>query len=162
MDGVTVTAQSDVRITRGSYIGAERCTVVSNHSGQLSSADVSSMVEDRVHGGFFRLKHALDGRTIAHTRTKEVLGPTMLRSIRHSEDPLVVRISLQACMARFARWIVTIWHVAVSNNQDLLADIHSQMCKSGNSTFVETASPIWLNHKKQKDGIGEWGRRLHN
>jgi hypothetical protein len=65
-------------------------------AGTLSSADVSSMVEDRVHGGFFRLKHALDGRTtIAHTRTKEVLCPTMVRSIRDSEDPLVVQIALQ-------------------------------------------------------------------
>lgn len=113
----------------------------------LSGAEVLSMVEE-LNGeilqtaafmadsfDFRELKTCPgDGRTIAHTRTKEVLGSTMLdllRSIRHSEDPLVVQIALQASMTGFARWIITIWHVAVSNNQGLLADIHSQMRGSG-------------------------------
>jgi hypothetical protein len=111
----------------------------------LSGAEVSLMVEE-LNGEIFQMAAFMvdsfkfqetrtgDDQTGARTRTREILGSTMLdllSSIRHSEDPLVIQIALQACMTKFARWAIVMWHLDSSNGQSLLVGIHSQLRGSG-------------------------------
>jgi hypothetical protein len=115
----------------------------------LSGAEVSSMVEglnaEILQAAAFMVDSFTFGRvgttpgkvsTTARTRMESILGPTVLRllgSVRHCEDPLVVQIALQACMANFGKWAIAAWHLDISQDQSILGNIYSQMREAGMS-----------------------------
>lgn len=62
----------------------------------------------------------------ADTRIKELMGSTMtslLSTVQHSSDPLLVQIALQGATVEFARWIVMTWDFDGLQAEHPLAEI---------------------------------------
>ena len=66
------------------------------------------------------------------------LGPhllTALRSIDHTEDPVLVQTALQTCMTTYVRWLATSWDLGLCDSQYLLYNIYSRVRERGAYLF---------------------------
>jgi hypothetical protein len=69
----------------------------------------------------------------ASARTSELIGPAMtslLGTVQHGEDPLLIQIALQAATVEFSRWIIMTWDFDGLQAEQPLAEIKGHDRKS--------------------------------
>ncbi|KAG1869952.1 hypothetical protein F4604DRAFT_1583884 [Suillus subluteus] len=66
----------------------------------------------------------------ANTRTSELIGPAMLSllgTVQHKEDPLLIQIALQAAIVEFCRWIIMTWDFDGLEAEQPLTEIYTEV-----------------------------------
>lgn len=66
----------------------------------------------------------------ASARTSELIGPAMtslLGTVQHGEDPLLIQIALQAATVEFSRWIIMTWDFDGLQAEQPLAEIYGDV-----------------------------------
>ncbi|KAG0708570.1 hypothetical protein DFH29DRAFT_794863 [Suillus ampliporus] len=66
----------------------------------------------------------------ASARTSELIGPAMtslLGTVQHGEDPLLIQIALQAATVEFSRWIIMTWDFDGLQAEQPLAEIYNDV-----------------------------------
>lgn len=69
----------------------------------------------------------------ACTKINEIMGPTMmrlLRTVRHSRDPLLVQVALQGAMINFSHRVITTWDYDHLGAHETLTKIYSNMIRT--------------------------------
>lgn len=70
----------------------------------------------------------------ASARTGELIGPAMtslLGTVQHGEDPLLIQIALQAATVEFSRWIIMTWDFDGLQAEQPLAEIYGDVRETG-------------------------------
>lgn len=70
----------------------------------------------------------------ASSRTSELIGTTMtslLSTVQHGEDPLLIQVALQAATVEFSRWIIMTWDFDGLQAEQPLAEIYNDVRETG-------------------------------
>lgn len=79
---------------------------------------------------FARKPEHIDEIKEASRRTSELIGPAMtslLSTVQHGEDPLLIQIALQAATVEFSRWIIMTWDFDGLQAEQPLAEIYGDV-----------------------------------
>ncbi|KAG0704037.1 hypothetical protein DFH29DRAFT_849421 [Suillus ampliporus] len=66
----------------------------------------------------------------ASARTSELIGPavtSLLGTVQHGEDPILIQIALQAATVEFSRWIIMTWDFDGLQAEQPLAEIYNDV-----------------------------------
>ncbi|KAF8840355.1 hypothetical protein BDN67DRAFT_903694 [Paxillus ammoniavirescens] len=91
---------------------------------------------------FARQNAHADEMKEASTRISELMGPTMttlLGTVQHGGDPLLVQIALQGATVEFSRWIVMTWDYDGLQAEQPLAEIYNDI----RETETQAVSGRW-------------------
>jgi hypothetical protein len=81
----------------------------------------------------------------------------LLRS-KHNEDPILVQLSLQACLGVYALWIVSSWHFELHGEESFLEKIYDSMRRRGEVTPLPF---LWLPPLEKNYGLIEIHTQKH-
>jgi predicted nucleic acid-binding Zn-ribbon protein len=73
----------------------------------------------------------------ASSRTSELIGPTMttlLGTVQHGDDPLLIQVALQAATVEFSRWIIMSWDFDGLQAEQPLAEIYGDVRETGETS----------------------------
>ncbi|KAG2153165.1 hypothetical protein DEU56DRAFT_726859 [Suillus clintonianus] len=79
---------------------------------------------------FARKPEHIDEIKEASARTSELIGPAMtslLGTVQHGEDPLLIQIALQAATVEFSRWIIMTWDFDGLQAEQPIAEIYNDV-----------------------------------
>jgi len=83
---------------------------------------------------FVRKPEHVDEMKEASARTSELIGTTMtslLGTVQHGEDPLLIQVALQAATVEFSRWIIMTWDFDGLQAEQPLAEIYNDVRETG-------------------------------
>lgn len=95
----------------------------------------------------------------ASIRTSELIGPAMtslLSTVQHGEDPLLIQIALQAATVEFSRWIIMTWDFDGLQAEQPLAEIYGDVRETGKNQIVSKEVNILKRMTESQAVSGRW------
>jgi hypothetical protein len=86
-----------------------------------------------------RALEGLDNRT-ACGRVRQMFGQRLvdlLKSVRHDENPVLLRVAFQACMVVFSDWISAAWHFQSEPAPQFFGEVYRNVWLSGSSSVPD-------------------------